>query len=105
MVQVNTEEAPPCNELFVDAVNCGTVGDTHPEEIVVDDVHAPQCNEAYTMVQLPVSTSSKGTTSLHIKVNTGAGGNVLPSMFSNVSTQTRSAQMVCPLAWIMSAPG
>ena len=40
---------PPCNELFVDAVNCGTVGDTHPEKIVVDDVHAPGCNEPYTI--------------------------------------------------------
>ena len=45
---------------------------------MVDNVHAPLCNEAYTMVQLPASTSSKGTASLHIKVNTGAGGNVLP---------------------------
>ena len=74
MVQVNTEEAPPCNELFVDAVDCGTVGDTHPEKRVVDDVSGPWCNEAYTMVQLPVSTSIKGTASLCIKVNTGAGG-------------------------------
>ena len=105
MVQVNTEEAPPCNELFVNAVNCGTVGDTHQEEIVVDNVHAPWCNEVYTMVQLPASASSKGTFSLHMKVNTGARGNVLPSMFSNISTQTRSAQMACPLGWIMSAPG
>ena len=77
-VQVNTEQAPPCNELFVNAVDCGTVGDTQPEKIVVDDVHAPWCNEAYTMVQLPASTSSKGTASLHIKVDMGAGGNVLP---------------------------
>ena len=47
MVQVNTEGAPPCDELFIDpVVSCGTVGDTHPEEIVVNDVHAPQCNEA-----------------------------------------------------------
>ena len=30
------------------------------------------------MVQLPTSTSSKGTASLHTKVNTGAEGNVLP---------------------------
>ena len=29
------------------------------------------------MVQLPASTSSKATASLHVKVNTGAGGNVL----------------------------
>ena len=78
MVEVSIEEATPCDELFIDAVDCGTLGDTHPEEIVVDDVCAPWCNEAYTMVQLPASTSSKGTASLHVKVNTGAGGNVLP---------------------------
>ena len=41
MVQVNTEEVPLCNELFINVVNCGTVGDTHPEEIVVDDACAP----------------------------------------------------------------
>ena len=69
---------PPCNELFVNTVNCGTIADTHPEEIVVDNVHAPLCNEAYTVVQLPTSASSKGTASLHIKVNIRAGGNMLP---------------------------
>ena len=50
----------------------------HQEEIVVDDVHAPQCNEAYTTVKLPASASSKGTASLHVKVDTGAGSNMLP---------------------------
>ena len=30
------------------------------------------------MVQLPASASSKGTASLHVKVDTGAEGNVLP---------------------------
>ena len=45
---------------------------------MVDDVCAPWCNETYKMVKLPVSTSSKGTASLHVKVNTGARGNVLP---------------------------
>ena len=39
---------------------------------------APQCNEAYTTVQLPASASRKGTASIHVKVDTGAGGNVLP---------------------------
>ena len=78
MVQINIEEAPTCDELCVDAVNCGTVGDTHPEEIVVDDVCAPWCSEAYTMVQLPANVSSKRTASLCIKVDTGAGGNMLP---------------------------
>ena len=74
----NQYSTPPCDELFVNAVNCGTIGDPHPEEIVVDDVHAPWCNEAYTMVQLPARTSSKGTASLCVKVDTRAGGNVLP---------------------------
>ena len=54
-----------------------TVRDTHPDEIMVGDVHAPQCNEAYTTIQLPPSASRKGTASLCIKVDTGAGGNVL----------------------------
>ena len=78
IVQVSTKETPLCNELFANTVNCGTAGDTHPKEIVIDDVHAPRCNEAYTMVKLPASISSKGTASLHVKVHTRAGGNVLP---------------------------
>ena len=45
---------------------------------MVGDVHAPQCNEAYTTVQLPASASRKGTASLRVKVDTRAGGNVLP---------------------------
>ena len=36
------------------------------------------CNVAYTMVQLFASASSKGKVSLHVKVDTGTGGNVLP---------------------------
>ena len=54
------------------------VRNTHPEEIMVGDVHAPQCNEAYTTIQLPASASRKGTASLCIKVDTGAGGNMIP---------------------------
>ena len=75
---VNTKEVPIYDELFTDAINYGTAGHTHPEEIVVDDVHTSQCNEAYTMVKLPASASSKGTPSLCIEVNTGAGGHMLP---------------------------
>ena len=45
---------------------------------MVGDVHAPQCNKAYTTIQLPASASRKGTASLHVKVNTRARGNVLP---------------------------
>ena len=78
IVQVSTEETPPCSELFANTVNCGTTGDTHPQEIVIDDVCATWYNEAYTMVKLPASISSKRTASLCVKVDTGAGGNVLP---------------------------
>ena len=30
------------------------------------------------VIKLPASTSSKGTTSVHVKVDTGSGGNILP---------------------------
>ena len=55
-----------------------TIGNTHPKEIMVGDVCASQCNKAYTTIQLPTSASRKGTASLCIKVDTRAGGNVLP---------------------------
>ena len=34
---------------------------------MVRDVCAPQCNEAYTTIQLPASASRKGTASLHVQ--------------------------------------
>ena len=74
----NTKGAPIYDELFIHAINYGTIGNTHPEEIMVGNICTPQCNEAYTTVQLPASASRKGTASLHIKVNTRAGGNVSP---------------------------
>ena len=55
-----------------------TVRHTHPKEIMVGDVCAPQCNKAYTTIQLPASASRKGTASARVKVDTRAGGNVLP---------------------------
>ena len=73
------EDLSPQDEIALHRIQTSmTVRNTHPEEIMVGDVHAPQCNEAYTTIQLPASTSSKGTASLHVKVDTGAGGNVLP---------------------------
>ena len=55
-----------------------TVQNTHPKEIMARGVCIPQCNEACTTIQLPASASRKGTASLHVKVDTRAGGNVLP---------------------------
>ena len=45
---------------------------------MVGDVCTPWCNEAYTTIQLPANASRKGTASLHVNVDTRAGGNVLP---------------------------
>ena len=78
IVQVSTKETTPCDELFSNTVDCGTAGDTNPKEIVIDYICAPRCNEAYTMVKLPASISTKGTASLCVKVDTRAGGNMLP---------------------------
>ena len=73
------EDHSPQDEVALHHIqHSTTVRHIHPEEIMVRDVHAPQCNEAYTTIQLPASASRKGTASLHVKVDTGAGGNVLP---------------------------
>ena len=77
-IDVN-EDYRPQDEIALHHIQPNmTVRNTHPEEIMVRDVHAPQCNEAYTTIQLPTSTSRKGTASLHVKVDTRAGGNMLP---------------------------
>ena len=77
-IDVNEDHSPQ-DEIALHHIQPNmTVKNTHPEEIMVGDVCAPQCNEAYTTIQLPASASRKGTVSLHVKVNTRAGGNVLP---------------------------
>ena len=74
-----SEDQSPQDEIALHYIKPNTtVRNTHPKEIMVRDVCAPCCNEAYTTIQLPVSASRKGTASLHVKVNTRAGGNVLP---------------------------
>ena len=73
------EDPNPPDEIALNYIQPNmTVRNTHPEEIMVGDVCAPQCNEAYTTIQLPASASRKGTASLCVKVDTGAEGNVLP---------------------------
>ena len=73
------EDHSPQDEIALHYIQPNTTTQhAHPEEIMVRDVCAPQCNEAYTTIQLPASASRKGTASLCIKVDTGAGGNVLP---------------------------
>ena len=50
----------------------------HPKEMIIDNISSQQCSEVYTVIKLPASTSSKGTTSVHIKIDTRSGGNILP---------------------------
>ena len=59
-------------------MNCGMVGDMHPKEMIIDNISSDQSSEAYTIIKLPASASSKGTASVHVKINTGSGGNILP---------------------------
>ena len=67
-------------------------------------VCAPQCNEAYTTIQLPAGASRKGTASLHVKVNTRAGATCYPSVCFDTYTQIRSVQLAYPLAYTTSIP-
>ena len=68
----------PHTDLFIAAMDCRTVGDMHPKEIIIDNISSQWCNDAYMAIKLPASASSKGTTSVHVKIDSGSGGNILP---------------------------
>ena len=76
--KAKTEKRTLHKDLFIAAMDCRTVGDVHPREMIINNISFQQCNEAYTVIKLPASASSKGTTSVHVKINTGSGGNILP---------------------------
>ena len=76
--KAKTEKRPPHKDLFGAAMHCGMVGDMHPKEMIIDNISSQQCNEAYTVIKLPASANSKGTTSVCVKIDTGSGGNILP---------------------------
>ena len=99
------EDHSPQDEIALHYIQPNvTVRNTHPREIMVGDVHAPWCNEAYTTIQLPASASRKGTASLHVKVDTRAGGNVLPLCLFWCLYPDQISPLACPLAWTMSVP-
>ena len=100
----NTKGAPTDDELFINAINYSTVGNTHPEGIMVGDVCTPQCNEAYTTVQLLASASRKGRPHSVSRSIPELEVMCCPYVYFDVFIQTRSAQLACPLAWITSAP-
>ena len=72
-----TEKRPLHKDLFIAVMDCGKVGDVHPKEMIIDNISSQQCNEAYTVIKLPVSASHKGTASVHVKIDTRSGGNIL----------------------------
>ena len=72
------EKIPPHKDLFIAAMDCGMVEDVHPKEVIIDNISSQQCNEAYTVIKLSASASSKGTASVCVKIDTGSGGNILP---------------------------
>ena len=93
------EDHSPQDEIALHYIQTNaTVRHTHLKEIMVRDVCAPQCNGAYTTIQLPASASRKGTPSLHVKVNTGAGGNMLPPPCV-LTPLSRSDQPSWPTHW------
>ena len=76
--KAKTEKRPPHKDLFVAAMDCRTVGDVHLKEMTIDNISSQWCKEAYMVIKLPASASSKGTTSVCVKIDTGPGGNILP---------------------------
>ena len=49
-----------------------------PGEIMIDDIKRPRKTEACTIVHLPVDCEGKTNASVSVKVNTRAGGNLMP---------------------------
>ena len=76
--KAKTEKRSLHKDLFIATIDCGTVGDMHPKEMIIDNISSKWCNEAYTVIKLPASASSKGTALVHVKIVTGSGGNILP---------------------------
>ena len=74
--KAKTEKRPPHKDLFIAVMDCRIVGDMHPKEMIID-ISSQQCNEAYTVIKLPASSSSKGTTLVPVKIDNRSGGNIL----------------------------
>ena len=102
--KAKTEKRHPHKDLFIAAMDCGMVGDMHPKEMIIDNISSQQCNEAYTVIRLPASASSKGTASVHVKIDTGSGGNILPlHLFQQLHPKQTSPDGL-PMAWTPYEP-
>ena len=102
--KAKTEKRPIHKDLFNAAIDCGTVGDMHPKEMIIDNMSSQQCYEAYTVIKLPASASNKGTALVHVKIDTRSGDNILPLHLFQQLHLNKPAQMACPLAWTPYEP-
>ena len=41
----------PCRKIFIVAMDCRTVGDMHPKEMIINNISSQWCNEAYTVLK------------------------------------------------------
>ena len=76
--KAKTEKRLLHKDLFIATMDCRTVGDMHPKEMIINNISSQWCNEAYMVIKLPASAISKGTASVHVKIDTASGGNILP---------------------------
>ena len=76
--KAKAEKRPPHKDLFIAAMDSRTVGDMHPKEMIINNISSQWCNEVYMVIKLPATASSKGNASVHVKIDTGSGGNILP---------------------------
>ena len=76
--KAKTQKRPLHKDLFVAAMDCRTARDMHPKKMIIDNISSQQCNKTYTVIKLLASASSKGTASVHVKIDTWSGCNILP---------------------------
>ena len=99
------EDHSPQDEIALHYIQPSTtVRHTHPSEKMVEDVHAPQCNEAYTTIQLPASASRKGQPHSMSRLILELEAMCYPSVCFDAFTQIRLAQLAYPLALTTSVP-
>ena len=97
--KAKTEKRSPHKDLFIAAMDCGTVGDVHPKEMIIDNFSSQQCNEGIhshqNCLQAP---ASKATASVLVKIDTGSGGNILPlCLFQTAASKTNQPRW--PAYW------
>ena len=102
--KAKTEKRPPHKDLFIAAMDCGTVGDTHPRKwssttsvpsSAMKCTRSKNCLQVSAVKALPQSVS-RLTPDLEVTY--------YPSICSKNCIWNKPAQMACPLAWTLFGP-